>query len=155
VGEALHVRDLVKIEGRWLDSIPNFDRDSPVLVGAACFDRQNLSRAVRACRQAIAQWGATGVAVSDHAGVFLALSPCLQPLGIRWTPVVRRHPWQNLAEGASPSSAGCSMPVGFAALIGKRCIGSMPSSSKTITSGGVGPTHVRMTGDGCMLYRQR
>jgi hypothetical protein len=31
--------------------------------------------------------------------VFLALSPCLQPLGIRWAPIKRRHPWQNLAEG--------------------------------------------------------
>jgi hypothetical protein len=37
--------------------------------------------------------------VSDNAGVFLALSPCLQQLGIRWAPIARGHPWQNLAEG--------------------------------------------------------
>jgi transposase InsO family protein len=93
------VRYLVKIEGRWLYSILLFDGYSRALVGAGCFDRQNLSRVVQVCRQAIAQWGAPEVVVSDHAGVFLALSPCLQQLGIRWAPVTRGHPWQNLAEG--------------------------------------------------------
>jgi hypothetical protein len=68
-------------------------------VGAGCFDRQNLSRVVQVCRQAIAQWGAPNAVVSDNAGVFLALSPCLQQLGIRWAPIARGHPWQNLAEG--------------------------------------------------------
>jgi hypothetical protein len=68
-------------------------------VGAGCFDRQNLSRVVQVCRQAIARWGAPEAVVSDNAGVFLALSPCLQQLGIRWAPIARGHPWQNLAEG--------------------------------------------------------
>jgi hypothetical protein len=68
-------------------------------VGAGCFDRQNLSRVVHVCRQAIAQWGAPDTVVSDNAGVFLALSPCLQALHIRWAPIARGHPWQNLAEG--------------------------------------------------------
>ena len=31
--------------------------------------------------------------------VFVALSPCLQQLGIRWAPIAHGHPWQNLAEG--------------------------------------------------------
>jgi hypothetical protein len=51
------------------------------------------------CRQAIAQWGAPDAIVSDHAGVFLARSPGLQQLGIRWAPIARGHPWQNRAEG--------------------------------------------------------
>jgi hypothetical protein len=68
-------------------------------VGAGCFDRQNLSRVVQVCRQAIAQWGAPDTIVSDNAGVFLALSSCLQQLGIRWALIARGHPWQNLAEG--------------------------------------------------------
>jgi hypothetical protein len=93
------VRYLVKIEGRWLYSILLFDGYSRALLGAGCFDRQNLSRVVQVCRQAIAQWGAPDAVVSDNAGVFLALSPCLQQLGIRWAPIVRGHPWQNLAEG--------------------------------------------------------
>jgi hypothetical protein len=54
---------------------------------------------VQVCRQAIAQWGAPDAIVSDSAGVFLALSPGLQQLGIRWAPMARGHPWQNLAEG--------------------------------------------------------
>jgi hypothetical protein len=54
---------------------------------------------VHVCRQAIAQWGAPDAIVSDNAGVFLALSPCLQQLGIRWAPIARGYPWQNLAEG--------------------------------------------------------
>jgi hypothetical protein len=68
-------------------------------VGAGCFDRQNLSRVVQVCRQAIARWGVPEAVVSDNAGVFLTLSPCLQQLGIRWAPIARGHPWQNLAEG--------------------------------------------------------
>ena len=93
------VRYLVKIDGHWLYSILLFDGYSRALVGAGCFDRQNLSRVVQVCRQAIAQWGAPDAVVSDNAGVFLALSPCLQQLGIRWAPIARGHPWQNLAEG--------------------------------------------------------
>ena len=76
-----------------------FDGYSRALGGAGCFDRQNLSRVVPVCRQAMAQWGAPDIVVSDHAGVLLALSPCLQPLGLRWAPMARGHPWQNLAEG--------------------------------------------------------
>jgi transposase len=93
------VRYLVKIAGRWLYSILLFDGYSRALVGAGCFDRQNLSRVVQVCRQAITQWGAPDIVVSDNAGVFVALSPCLQQLGIRWAPIARGHPWQNLAEG--------------------------------------------------------
>jgi hypothetical protein len=51
----------------------------------------------------MAQWGAPDAMVSDHAGVFLALRPWLQPLGIHWAPMARGHPWQNLAAG------GCSI----------------------------------------------
>lgn len=86
------VRYLVKIAGCWLYSILLFDGYSRVLVGAGCFDRQNLSRVVQVCRQAIAQWGAPDAVVSDHAGVFLALSSCLQQLGIHWAPITRGHP---------------------------------------------------------------
>jgi hypothetical protein len=68
-------------------------------VGAGCFDRQHLSRVVQVCRPAIARWGAPEAVVSDNAGVVLALSPCLQQLGIRWSPIARGQPWQNLAEG--------------------------------------------------------
>jgi transposase InsO family protein len=95
----IDVRYLVKIKGHWLYSILLFDGYSRAIVGAGCFDRQNLSRVVQVCRQAIAQWGAPDMMVSDNAGVFVALSPCLQPLGIRWDPIARGHPWQNLAEG--------------------------------------------------------
>jgi len=93
------VRYLVKLEGHWLYSILLFDGYSRALVGAGCFDRQHLSRVVQVCRQAIAQWGAPDAVVSDNAGGFLALSPCLQQLGIRWSPIARGHPWPNLAEG--------------------------------------------------------
>jgi hypothetical protein len=95
----IDVRYLVKIEGHWLYSILLFDGYSRALVGAGCFDRQNLSRIVQVCRQAIARWGAPEAVVSDNTGVFLALHPCLQQLGIRWSPIARGHPWQNLAEG--------------------------------------------------------
>jgi hypothetical protein len=93
------VRYVVKIEGHGLYSSLIFAGYSRALVGAGCFARQNLSRVVQVCRQAIAQWGAPDTVVSDHAGVLLALSPCLQPLGSRWAPIVRGHPWQHLAEG--------------------------------------------------------
>jgi transposase len=95
----IDVRYLVKIEEHWLYSILLFDGYSRALVGAGYFDRQNLSRVVQVCRQAIARWGAPDAVVSDNAGVFLAPSPCLQQLGIRWAPIARGHPWQNLAEG--------------------------------------------------------
>jgi hypothetical protein len=68
-------------------------------IDVGCFDRQNLSRVVQVCRQAIAQWGVPDAIVSDNAGVFLALSPCPQQLGIHWALIARGHPWQNLAEG--------------------------------------------------------
>jgi hypothetical protein len=71
---------------------------------------------VQVCRQALAQWGAPGAVVSDNAGVLLALSPCRQALHIRWEPIARGHPWQNLAEGGfsiqrrmlDASVAGCT-----------------------------------------------
>ena len=52
----IDVRYLAKIEGHWLYSILLIDGYSRALVGAGCFDRQNLSRVVQVCRQAIAQW---------------------------------------------------------------------------------------------------
>jgi hypothetical protein len=86
------VRYLAKIEGHWLYSILLFDGYSRALVGSGCFDRQNLSRVVQVCRQAIARWGAPQAVVSDNAGVFLALRPCLQQLGIHWAPITKGHP---------------------------------------------------------------
>ena len=110
------VRYLVKVDGHWLSSILLFDGYSRALVGAGCFDRQNLSRVVQVCRPAMARWGAPEAVVSDNAGVFLALSPCLHQLGIRWSPIARGHPWQHLAEGGfaiqrrmlEASVAGCT-----------------------------------------------
>jgi transposase InsO family protein len=93
------LRYLVKIDGQWLYSILIFDGHSRAIVGAGCFERQNLSRLSQVFRQAIAQWGAPDEVVSDHAKVFLALHPCLTHLGIRWSPITKGHPWQNLAEG--------------------------------------------------------
>jgi transposase len=93
------LRYLVKIDGQWLYSILIFDGYSRAIVGAGCFERQNLSRLSQVFRQAIAQWGAPDEVVSDHAKVFLALHPCLTHLGIRWAPITKGHPWQNLAEG--------------------------------------------------------
>ena len=92
------VRYLVKVDNHWLYSILIFDGYSRAIVGAGCFDRQNLSRVVQVCRQAIARWGAPDAIVSDNAGVFLALSPCLHQLGIRWAPMTRGPPCQHLAE---------------------------------------------------------
>jgi hypothetical protein len=92
------VRYLVKVDNHWLSSILIFDGYSRAIVGAGCFDRQHLSRIVPVCRQAIARWGAPDAIVSDKAGVFLALSPGLHQLGIRWAPIARGHPWQHLAE---------------------------------------------------------
>jgi hypothetical protein len=68
-------------------------------VDAGCFDRQNLSRLAHVFRQAIARWGAPDTVVSDHGAVFLALRPGLAQLGLRWAPITKGHPWQNLAEG--------------------------------------------------------
>jgi transposase InsO family protein len=93
------LRYLVKIDGQWLYSILIFDGYSRAIVGAGCFERQNLSRLSQVFRQAIGQWGAPDEVVSDHAKVFLALHPCLTQLGIRWSPITKGHPWQNLAEG--------------------------------------------------------
>jgi hypothetical protein len=93
------VRYLVKIDGQWLYSILIFDGYSRAIVGAGCFERQNLSRLLQVFRQALAQWGAPEEVVSDHAAVFIALAPCLHQLDIQWSPITRGHPWQNLAEG--------------------------------------------------------
>jgi transposase len=92
------LRYLVKIDGQWLYSILIFDGYSRAIVGAGCFDRQNLSRLSQVFRQAIARWGAPERIVSDHAAVFVALQPCLEQLGIQWAPITKGHPWQNLAE---------------------------------------------------------
>jgi hypothetical protein len=95
----IDVRYLVQIEGQGLYSILLFDGYSRAIVGAGCVERQNLSRVVQVCHQAMAQWGAPEAVVSDHGQVFVALSPCLDQLDIRWSPIERGHPWQNLAEG--------------------------------------------------------
>jgi transposase InsO family protein len=93
------VRYLVQIDGQWLYSILIFDGYSRALVGAGCFERQNLSCLLQVFHQALTRWGAPQAVVSDHAAVFTALAPCLRQLGIQWSPITRGHPWQNLAEG--------------------------------------------------------
>jgi hypothetical protein len=95
----IDVRYLAQIEGQWLYSSLIFDGYSRAIVGAACVERHNLSRVVQVVHQAIVQWGAPEAIVSDHAQVFVALSPCLDQLAIRWSPLERGHPWQHLAEG--------------------------------------------------------
>jgi transposase len=95
----IDVRYLVQIAGQWLYSILIFDGYSRAIVGAGCSERQNFSRVVQVFHQALAQWGAPQEVVSDHAQVFVALSPCLEQLDIHWSPIERGHPWQNLAEG--------------------------------------------------------
>jgi transposase InsO family protein len=92
------LRYLVQIDGQWLYSILIFDGYSRALVGAGCFDRQNLSRLAHVFRQAITRWGTPDTVVSDHGAVFVALQPCLAQLGIQWSPITKGHPWQNLAE---------------------------------------------------------
>jgi len=93
------LRYLVQIDGQWLYSVVIFDGYSRAIVGAGCFERQNLSRLLQVFRHALTRWGAPDEVVSDHAAVFLALQPCLHHLGIQWTPITKGHPWQNLAEG--------------------------------------------------------
>jgi len=95
----IDVRYLVQIEDQWLYSILIFDGYSRAIVGAGCVERQNLSQVVQVSHQAMVQWGAPEEVVSDHGQVFVALSPCLDQLDIRWSPITRGHPWQNLAEG--------------------------------------------------------
>ena len=68
------------------------------MVGAGCFERQNLSRLSQVVRQAITRWGVPERLVSDHGAVFVALQPCLEPLAIQWAPITTGHPWQHLAE---------------------------------------------------------
>lgn len=93
------LRYLVKIDGQWLYRLLIFDGYSRAIVGAGCFERQTLSRLSQVFRQAMAQWGAPDEVVSAHAKVFVALHPCLTQLGIRWAPITKGQPWQNLAEG--------------------------------------------------------
>jgi len=93
------LRYLVQIEGQWLYSILIFDGFSRAIVGEGCFDRQNFSRVAQVFRQAIARWGLPEDVVSDNAKVFVALSPCLEKLEVRWSPIQKGHPWQDLAEG--------------------------------------------------------
>ena len=93
------VRYLVQIEGQWLYSILIFDGYSRAILGAGCCERQNLSRVLQVFRQALLQWGAPQEVVSDNAAVFTAFAPCLRQLDIRWSPITKGHPWQNLAEG--------------------------------------------------------
>jgi hypothetical protein len=92
------VRSRVKVDNHWRYSILIVDGHSRAIVGAGCFARQTLSRVVQVCRPAIARWGAPDARVSDNAGVLRALRPCLHQLGIRWAPIARGHPWQDLAE---------------------------------------------------------
>jgi transposase len=92
------VRYLVKVDGHWRYSLLLFDGYSRAIIGAGCFDGQNLSRLRHVFRQAIAQWGAPEAIVSDHGAVFVALQPCLDQLAIQWAPIVKGHPWQHLAE---------------------------------------------------------
>jgi transposase InsO family protein len=92
------LRYLAKIDGQWLYSILIFDGHSRAIVGAGCFDRQNLSWLSQVFRQAIARRGAPERIVSDHGAVFVALQPCLEQLAIQWAPITKGHPWQNLAE---------------------------------------------------------
>jgi hypothetical protein len=92
-------RYLVQIDGQWLYSILIVDGYSRAIVGAGCFERQNLSRLLQVFRQALTRWGAPSAVVSDHAAVFTALASCLRQLGIQWSPITRGYPWQNLAEG--------------------------------------------------------
>jgi hypothetical protein len=66
------VRSLVQIDGPWLDSILIFDGDSRAIVGAGCFERQQLSCRLQVFRQALTRWGAPQAVVSDHAAVFTA-----------------------------------------------------------------------------------
>jgi len=95
----IDVRYLVQIEAQWLYSMLIFDGYSRAIVGAGCVERQNLSRVVQVVHQAFVQWGAPEEIVSDHAQVFVALSPCRDPLTVHWSPITRGHPWQHLAEG--------------------------------------------------------
>lgn len=66
------VRYLVQIEGQGLSSILIFDGDRRAIVGAGCFERQNLSRLLHVFRQALSRWGAPQAVVSDHAAVCTA-----------------------------------------------------------------------------------
>ena len=143
------VRYLIKIEGHWLYSILLFDGYSRAIVGAGCLDRQNLSRVVQVCRQAIAQWGVPEAIVRDNAGVFLALSPCLQQLGIRWVRLHGGIDGRTWPKGASPASAACWMPMWRDAPIGRRSIASMRSLCRTISSGAIGCTNVWTPRDAC------
>ena len=92
------LRYLVQIEGQWLYSILILDGYSRAIVGAGCYERQNLSRMLQVFRQALTQWGAPQEVVSDNAAVCTALAPCLRQLEMRWSPITKGHPWQNLAE---------------------------------------------------------
>jgi hypothetical protein len=92
------VRYLVKVDGHWRYSLLLVDGYSRAIIGAGCFDRQNLSRLRHVFRQAIARWGAPEALVSGHGTVFVALQPCLDQLAIQWAPIVKGHPWPHLAE---------------------------------------------------------
>ncbi len=150
------LRYLVKIDGRWLYSILIFDGYSRAIVGAGCFDRQNFAPLVQVFRQAIAQWGAPEAVVSDHGAVFVALQPCLAQLAIQWAPITKGHPWQNLAEGGfSVQRRMLDAYVAPGAPIGRRCIANTPSSCRTISSGAIGPTNVRMPKGGSTTCLQK
>src|ERR687885_791366 len=95
------------------------DGYSRAMVGAGCVERQQLSRVVQVVRQALAQGGPPEEIVSDQAPVLVALSPWLDPLAIRWSPITRGHPWQHRAGGGRPPA--------WAARSGSRWIGSRRS----------------------------
>jgi transposase InsO family protein len=109
------VRYLVKIGGHWLYSILCVTAIAEPSWAPAVSTAKNLSRVVQVCRPALVQWGAPEAVVSDRTGVFLALNPCRQQLGIRWSPMPRGTPGKISPKGALPSGAECSMPMWLAA----------------------------------------
>lgn len=70
------VRYLVQIAEQWLYSVLIFDGYSRAIVGAGCFERQNLACVLHVFRHALTRWGAPSAVVSDHTAVFRTLDPC-------------------------------------------------------------------------------
>jgi hypothetical protein len=134
---------LVKIGGRWLYSVLFFDGDSRAIVGAGCFDRQNFAQLVQVFRQAMARWG-------RPRRSSVTMERCLShfsPVSHSWQSSEHRSPraipGRTSLRGASRSSVGCWMPMWQAVRIERRCIGNMPSSCRTISSGAIGRTNAR------------
>ena len=92
------MRYLVKIDGHWLYSILIFDGYSRAIVGAGCFDRQNLS-GWSSLPPGYRPVGCAEAVVSDHVAVFLALAALPRSTRHSVGTHSKGHPWQNLAEG--------------------------------------------------------